>query len=225
MNSPKDLAKYIDNTLLKQDATEADIRALCAQSIKYGFKAVCVNSCWVKRCARETAGSDVAVCSVVGFPLGAGISASKAYEAECAVNDGATEIDMVINVGALKSGIDQYVKDDVAAVVKACKGKAILKVILEMCLLTDAEKRKAIEISQSAGADFVKTSTGFSAGGATEEDIRLMHSMVGGKMGIKAAGGVRSLDDAKRMIEAGATRIGASNGAKIIDGLEATSGY
>ncbi len=225
MKTPKELAKYIDNTLLKQDATQADIVALCRQSVEYGFKAVCVNSCWVKLCAQETAGSGVAVCSVVGFPLGAGVSASKAFEAECAIKDGASEIDMVINVGALKSGMDQYVKDDIAAVVAACKGKAILKVILEMCLLTQDEKKKAIELSQAAGADFVKTSTGFSTGGATVEDIALMHSMVGGKMGIKAAGGIRSFDDAKKVIDAGATRIGTSNGVKIIEGLEVTSGY
>lgn len=225
MHAPGELAKYIDNTLLKQDATESDIRALCKQTLRYEFKAVCVNSCWVKLCAAETAGSDIAVCSVVGFPLGAGTSASKAYEAECAIGDGAKEIDMVINVGALKSGMDEYAKADIAAVVAACKGKALLKVILEMCLLSEAEKRKAIEISRDAGADFVKTSTGFNAGGATEEDIRLMHSIVGGKMGIKAAGGVRSLDDAKRMIAAGATRIGTSNGVKILEGLEVTSGY
>lgn len=225
MRSPKELAKFIDNTLLKQDATETEIRALCAQSVAYDFKAVCVNSCWVKLCAEETAQSDVIVCSVVGFPLGSGIGASKAYEAKCAIDAGAREIDMVINVGALKSGFDDYVAKDVAAVVAACKGHAALKVILEMCLLTEAEKRKAVEISRDAGADFVKTSTGFSTGGATEEDIRLMHSIVGGKMGIKAAGGVRSFADAKKMIDAGATRIGTSNGVKIIEGLEVTSGY
>ena len=225
MKNRKELAKYIDNTLLKQDATQAEIVSLCRQSVEYGFKAVCVNSCWVKLCAKETAGSGVAVCSVVGFPLGAAVGAAKAFEAECAIRDGAAEIDMVINVGALKSGMDQYVRDDIAAVVAACKGKAILKVILEMCLLTEDEKRKAIEFSRDAGADFVKTSTGFSTGGATVEDITLMHSIVGGKMGIKAAGGVRSFDDAKRVIDAGATRIGTSNGVKIIEGLEVTSGY
>ena len=225
MNTPKELAKYIDNTLLKQDATRTDIVELCRQSVQYAFKAVCVNSCWVKLCAEETSGSGVAVCSVVGFPLGAGVSAAKAFEAECAIRDGASEIDMVINVGALKSGMDQYVRDDIAAVAAACKGKALLKVILEMCLLTEEEKRKGIEFSRDAGADFVKTSTGFSSGGATVEDIALMHSMVGGKMGIKAAGGVRSFADAKRVIEAGATRIGTSNGVKIIEGLEVTSGY
>lgn len=225
MRSPKELAKFIDNTLLKQDATEADIRALCVQSVQYDFKAVCVNSCWVKLCAGETAKSDVLVCSVVGFPLGCGTSASKAYEAECAIDSGAKEIDMVINVGALKSGLDDYVAKDIAAVVAACKGKAALKVILEMCLLTEAEKRKAVELSRDAGADFVKTSTGFSAGGATVEDIRLMHSIVGGKMGIKAAGGVRSFADAKAMLDAGATRLGTSNGVKIIEGIEVTSGY
>lgn len=225
MQSQKELAKFIDNTLLKQDATETEIRALCAQSVAYDFKAVCVNSCWIKLCAEETAKSDVLVCSVVGFPLGSGIGVSKAYEAKCAIDAGAKEIDTVINVGALKSGLDDYVAKDIAAVVAACKGYAALKVILEMCLLTDAEKRKAIEISRDAGADFVKTSTGFSTGGATEHDIRLMHSIVGGKMGIKAAGGVHSFADVKKMIDAGATRIGTSNGVKIIEGLEVTSGY
>ncbi len=216
-----ELAKFIDNTLLKQDATRDAIVALCRQTVQHAFKAVCVNSCWVKLCAQETAGSGVAVCSAIGFPLGAGISESKAFEAECAIRDGASEIDMVINVGALKSGLDDCVKKDIEAVVAACKGKALLKVILEMCLLTEEEKRKAIEFSRAAGADFVKTSTGFSSGGATEEDVRLMHSMVGGKMGIKAAGGVRTFADAKRMIDAGATRIGTSNGVKIIEGLAA----
>jgi deoxyribose-phosphate aldolase len=225
MNTPGELAKYIDNTLLKQDATQDEIISLCRQSVQYAFKAVCVNSCWVDLCAKETAGSDVAICSVIGFPLGAGTSESKAFEAESAIRNDAKEIDMVINVGALKSGLDDYVKKDVEAVVAACKGKALLKVILEMCLLTEAEKRKAIEISRDAGADFVKTSTGFSTGGATVEDIRLMNSIVGGKMGIKAAGGVRSFADAKKVIDAGATRIGTSNGVKIIEGIEVTSGY
>lgn len=218
MIASTELAKFIDNTLLRQDAVETEIRALCRQSVEHAFKAVCVNSSWVALCARETAGSGVAVCSVVGFPLGAGSGAAKAYEAECAIRDGAREIDMVINVGALKSGLDDLVRRDIEAVMAVCSGKALLKVILEMCLLTEAEKRKGVEFSRDAGADFVKTSTGFSAGGATVEDVALMRSIVGGAMGIKAAGGVRSFADAQKFIAAGATRIGASNGVKIIQG-------
>lgn len=225
MASPVNLADYIDNTLLKPDATEDDIRRLCAETMKYKFKAVCVNSCWVKFCAEAVAKAGTTVCSVIGFPLGAGTSESKAFEAASAIGNGATEIDMVINVGALKSGMREYVRDDIAQVVAACKGKARLKVILEMCLLTEEEKKAAIQAAIDAGADFVKTSTGFSTGGATVEDVRLMRSMVGSGMGVKAAGGVRSIDDAKRMIEAGATRIGTSNGVKIIEGQAVGEGY
>ncbi|MCD8140645.1 MAG: deoxyribose-phosphate aldolase [Planctomycetaceae bacterium] len=171
------------------------------------------------------AGSGVTVCSVIGFPHGAGTSESKACEAESAIKNGATEIDMVINVGALKSGMVDYVRDDIAQVLAVCKGKALLKVILEMCLLTEEEKKTAIQAAIDAGADFVKTSTGFSTGGATVEDVRLMRSMVGDSMGVKAAGGVRSIEDARKVIEAGASRIGTSNGVKIIEGQAVTGGY
>ncbi|MCD8349695.1 MAG: deoxyribose-phosphate aldolase [Planctomycetaceae bacterium] len=225
MDQSTNLACYIDNTLLKPDATESDIRKLCEETVKYKFKAICVNSCWVRLCSELVAGSGVTVCSVIGFPLGAGTSEAKACEAESAIKNGAKEIDMVINVGALKSGMVDYVRDDIAQVVAACKGKAILKVILEMCLLTEAEKKTAIQAAIDAGADFVKTSTGFSTGGATVEDVKLMRSMVGDAMGVKAAGGVRSIEDAKKVIEAGASRIGTSNGVKIIEGQAVTGGY
>ncbi len=225
MEKQRNLAEYIDNTLLKPDATEADIKALCDETKKYRFKAVCVNSSWVKFCADALAGTGIAVCSVVGFPLGAGTGESKAFEASSAIKNGATEIDMVINVGMLKSGMKDSVRDDIAQVVAACKGKAKLKVILEMCLLTEDEKKSAIQAAIDAGADFVKTSTGFSSGGATIGDVTLMRSMVGDKMGVKAAGGVRSIDDAEKMIAAGATRIGTSNGVKIIEGQAVNSGY
>ncbi|MCC8164987.1 MAG: deoxyribose-phosphate aldolase [Planctomycetes bacterium] len=225
MTTSRDLASYIDNTLLKPDATASDIKHLCEESITNKFKAVCVNSSWVKLAADTVKGSGVTVCSVIGFPLGAGTSESKACEAESAIKNGAGEIDMVINVGALKSGMVDYVRDDIAAVVKACKGKALLKVILEMCLLTEDEKKTAIKAAMDAGADFVKTSTGFSTGGATVEDVKLMRSMVGDTMGVKAAGGVRSIDDANAVIDAGASRIGTSNGVKIIAGQAVTSGY
>lgn len=225
MPKRSELAGYIDNTLLKPDATESAIRALCAESLRYRFKAVCVNSFWVRLCAGLLEGSGVAVCSVVGFPLGAGTSESKRCEAADAVAAGATEIDMVINIGALKSGLHDAVRGDIAAVVAACEGRALVKVILEMCLLTPEEKTAAIRLAMEAKADFVKTSTGFSSSGATVEDVRLMRSMVGSGMGVKAAGGVRSIEDAMRMIEAGASRIGTSNGAKILEGLPVDSGY
>ena len=225
MEKQINLAEFIDNTLLKADATESAIRSLCDETRKYQFKAVCVNSSWVKLCADALAGSGITVCSVIGFPLGAGTSESKAFEVASAIKNGATEIDMVINVGALKSGMKDYVRDDIAQVVAACKGKAKLKVILEMCLLTEDEKKAAIQAAMDAGADFVKTSTGFSTGGATLEDVKLMRSMVGDRMGVKAAGGVRNLEDAMKMIEAGATRIGTSNGVKIIEGQAVSGGY
>lgn len=225
MSQQPNLAEYIDNTLLKADATEASIRSLCEESIRYRFKSVCVNSFWVELCSGLLAGSGVGVCSVIGFPLGAGTTESKRAEAASAIAAGATEIDMVMNVGALKSGMVDAVRDDIAAVVGACKGKALLKCILEMCLLTQEEKRTAIQAAVDAGADFVKTSTGFSTGGATLEDVRLMRSMVGDALGVKAAGGVRSYADAMAMIDAGATRIGTSNGVKILEGQTVDGGY
>jgi deoxyribose-phosphate aldolase len=220
------IAKYIDHTLLKQEASVQQITKLCEEAAKYKFASVCVNATNVALCAKLLKGSGVKVCSVVGFPLGATLSSVKAFEAEQVIADGASEIDMVLNVGAMKSGNFALVKDDVAAVVKASHAKnAIVKVIIETCLLTDEEKVKACQLCKDAGADFVKTSTGFNTGGATLEDVALMRKTVGPDMGVKAAGGVRSHDDVVAMINAGATRIGTSGGVKIIEGAEIKSGY
>lgn len=205
----KKLAGMIDHTLLKADATPEAVRRLCAEARQWRFASVCVNGSYVELAARELAGSGVKVCTVVGFPLGAASSAAKAAEARDAVERGADEVDMVLNVGRLKAGDDAYVRDDVAAVRKAADGRT-LKVILETCLLTDAEKERACRICKEAGADFVKTSTGFSSGGATEADVALMRAAVGPDRGVKASGGIRTRSDAERMIAAGASRIGAS---------------
>ena len=210
------LAKYIDHTLLKPDATEAQIEKLCAEAREYGFASVCVNSCYASLAARLLAGSDVAVCCVVGFPLGAATTAAKAFEAADAAQNGATEIDMVINVGAAKDGRWDDVEADIAGVAAAIEGKALLKVIIETCLLTDAEKIEACRAAVRAGADFVKTSTGFSKAGATAADVALMRKTVGPEIGVKAAGGIRTCADAMAMIEAGASRIGASAGIAIL---------
>ena len=210
------LAKYIDHTLLKPDATEAQIEQLCAEAREYGFASVCVNSCYASLAARLLAGSDVAVCCVIGFPLGAATTAAKAFEAADAAQNGATEIDMVINVGAAKDGRWDDVVADIAGVVAAIKGKALLKVIIETCLLTDGEKIRACRAAVRAGADFVKTSTGFSKAGATAADVALMRKTVGPEIGVKAAGGIRTCADAMAMIEAGASRIGASAGIAIL---------
>lgn len=218
-------ATYIDHTLLKADATKEEIIRLCEEAKTYSFASVCVNPTWVKTAAEVLNGSAVKVCTVIGFPLGASTSAVKAFETKDAIENGAGEIDMVINIGALRSGDDELVKNDIAAVVDSAKGKAIVKVIIETSLLTDQEKRKACELSRAAGADFVKTSTGFSTGGATEEDVKLMRGVVGPEMGVKASGGVRSFEDMKKMIEAGATRIGASSGVQIMQGLQGNSAY
>ncbi|NYF24925.1 deoxyribose-phosphate aldolase [Sporosarcina sp. JAI121] len=218
-------ATYIDHTLLKADAKKTEIQTLCEEARKYTFASVCVNPTWVKTAAFALEGSPVKVCTVIGFPLGASTSEVKAFETADAITNGATEIDMVINIGALRSGDDEIVKNDIESVVNAAKGKAIVKVIIETSLLTEKEKRKACELSVLAGADFVKTSTGFSTGGATEQDVKLMRAVVGPKTGVKASGGVRSLDDMKKMIDAGATRIGASSGVKIMQGLESDSDY
>ncbi len=218
-------ATYIDHTLLKADAQKMEITALCEEARKYTFASVCVNPTWVKTAAVALEGSPVKVCTVIGFPLGASTSEVKAFETGDAITNGANEIDMVINIGALRSGDDEIVKKDIEAVVNAAKGKAIVKVIIETSLLTDKEKRKACELSVLAGADFVKTSTGFSTGGATEADVKLMRAVVGPEMGVKASGGVRNLEDMKKMIEAGATRIGASSGVLIMQGLESNSDY
>ena len=210
------LAKYIDHTLLKPDATEAQIEQLCAEAREYGFASVCVNSCYASLAARLLAGSDVAVCCVVGFPLGAATTAAKAFEAADAAQNGATEIDMVINVGAAKDGRWDYVEADIAGVAAAIEGKALLKVIIETCLLTDGEKNEACRAAVRAGADFVKTSTGFSKAGANAADVALMRKTVGPEIGVKAAGGIRTCADAMAMIEAGASRIGASAGIAIL---------
>jgi len=212
-------AKYIDHTLLKPEATQEQIAHLCTEAKRYQFASVCVNSTWVKIATNALKGTNVKVCTVIGFPLGATTTAVKAFEAEDAIKNGAQEIDMVINIGALKSKNDTDVLSDIEAVVNTAKGHALVKVIIETCLLTDEEKRRATELSVKAGANYVKTSTGFSTSGATSEDVRLMRKIVGNSIGVKASGGVRSLKDVQAMIAAGASRIGTSSGVKIIQGL------
>jgi len=218
---PLDLAKYIDHTLLKPDATMAEIDTMCAEAVEYGFASVCINPTWVKRTAENLRGSNVKTCTVIGFPLGANTTEIKAMEARKALRDGAREVDMVINVGALKSGELELVRKDIEKVVDAShESGAITKVILETALLTDEEKVIASALAKAAKADFVKTSTGFSGGGATVYDVALMRETVGPDMGVKASGGVRTLEDAEDMIAAGATRIGASAGVEIVGGHE-----
>lgn len=220
------LAKYIDHTILKANATEAEVQKVCAEAREHNFFSVCVNPYYVKTVAEALKGSDVKVCSVIGFPLGQNTTALKALEAKQAVEDGANEIDMVINVSALKDGKDEFVYEDIKAVVEAIKGKAILKVILETCLLNDEEKVKACELSKKAGAHFVKTSTGFSTGGATEADVKLMKATVGDALEVKASGAVRDRETALKMIEAGATRIGASSSVAIVQNTtDSNAGY
>ena len=214
-----DLARYIDHTILKPDAKESEVIKLCREALEYKFASVCVNASNVKLADSFLRGTDVKVCTVVGFPLGATTKETKAFEAAQAIENGATEVDMVINIGALKSGKLEAVEEDIKAVADACKGKALLKVIIETCLLTDEEKITACELSQKAGANFVKTSTGFSTAGATPEDIKLMRRTVGPDMGVKASGGIRNLETALSMIEAGATRIGASASISIVNEL------
>jgi deoxyribose-phosphate aldolase len=211
------VSAMIDHTLLKPDATRADIEKLCREAAEFGFATVCVNPAWVATAAALLRGSGVGVCSVVGFPLGATTSDVKNYEARRAIFDGATEIDMVINIGALKSGDLRTVERDIEAVTEPCRQcGAVSKVIIEAALLTDEEKITACSLSKAAGADFVKTSTGFAAGGATAADVALMRRVVGAEMGVKAAGGVRDLEGLKAMVAAGATRVGASAGVKIV---------
>lgn len=211
-----DWASLIDHTLLKPEAAEADIKKLCNEAIQFGFASVCVNPVWVKRAAEYLSGTDIPVCTVIGFPLGATLPDVKAFEARRAIFDGAREVDMVINVGALRSGDDCAVEDDIRAVVRAAHDNGVLcKVIIETALLTDDEKVRACLASKNAGADFVKTSTGFAKGGATADDVALMRRTVGHALGVKASGGVKGIDDARKMFEAGATRIGASVGVKI----------
>ncbi len=212
----ENLAKYIDHTLLKADATEEQIIKLCAEARQYRFASVCVNPGYVPLTAKELSGSGVKTCCVIGFPLGATTTAAKVQETIECIKNGADEVDMVINVGQVKSGNWIYVKKDIEEVVLAARGKALVKVIIETCLLTDEEKVKVCTISKIEGADFVKTSTGFSIGGATVEDVRLMRRTVGPRMGVKASGGVRDYRTAIAMIEAGADRIGTSNGVMII---------
>ncbi len=215
----------IDHTLLKAETTKEQIKVLCEEAKEYGFASVCVNPTWVKYAAELLQGSDVKVCTVIGFPLGANTPETKAFETKNAIENGATEVDMVINIGALKDGDDELVERDIKAVVEAAKGKALTKVIIETCLLTEEEKVRACELSVKAGADYVKTSTGFSSGGATVEDVALMRKTVGPNIGVKASGGVRNTEDAQKMIEAGATRIGASAGVSIVKGLTADTDY
>ena len=209
-----ELASYIDHTLLKPEATESQICALCAEARQWRFASVCVNPRWAATAAEELRGSRVKVCTVIGFPLGASVSAVKEFEARRAVADGADELDMVVSVGDLKAGRDEYVRSDIAAVVRGAQGRTV-KVIIEACLLTDEEKARACRLAAAAGADFVKTSTGFSKGGATVHDVALMRAVVGPDVGVKAAGGIHTRAEAEEMIAAGATRIGASAGAAI----------
>ena len=221
------IAKLIDHTILKANATKEDVMKVIEEAKEYKFASVCINPTWVKLAAEELTGHDVDVCTVIGFPLGASTTETKAFETKDAIAKGATEVDMVINVGALKDGDDELVEKDIYEVVQAAKGKALVKVIIETCLLTDEEKVRACELSVKAGADFVKTSTGFSTGGATAEDIALMRKTVGPNVGVKASGGVRTREDADKMVAAGASRIGASASVAIVlnDAKGATDNY
>jgi deoxyribose-phosphate aldolase len=222
---PLDLARYIDHTLLKPDATESDIDQMCEEAVEYNFASVCVNPAWVRRTSSNLRGSGVLACSVIGFPFGATTPEIKAMEARRALRDGAREVDMVINIGALKSGNHDLVADDIAKVVdSAHEVGAVCKVIIETALLTDEEKVIASVLAKSAKADFVKTSTGYGPGGATVYDVALMREAVGPKMGVKASGGVKTSEDAEDMIAAGATRIGASAGIQIVSGKEEEPG-
>ena len=213
-----DFAKMIDHTLLKTEAGKADLDKLLDEAKTYHFASVCVSPIWVSYAAEKLKGTDVKTCTVIGFPQGATPSAVKAFETQKAIADGAEEVDMVISVGRLKDQDYDYVREDIKSVVAAAKGKALTKVIIETCLLTNEEKRVACCLAKEAGADFVKTSTGFSSGGAVVEDVRLMRETVGAEMGVKASGGVRSRADAEAMVAAGATRLGTSSGVKIVAG-------
>jgi len=222
---PADLARYIDHTLLRPDATEADIDRLCDEAAAYRFASVCVNPAWVRRCSERLRGTDVAVASVVGFPFGATPPDVKAFETRRAIRDGAREIDMVINIGALKGGAYDQVREDIARVSDACHESGVAnKVIIEAALLTDEEKVVACRMAQLARADMVKTSTGYAKGGATVFDVALMRETVGPGMGVKAAGGIRTAEDVQDMIAAGATRIGASAGVTIVSGERGAHG-
>lgn len=218
------LNKFIDHTILKPETTQEQVEKILSEAKEYDFASVCVNPTWVSLAAESLKDTDVKVCTVIGFPLGANTSAVKAFETKDAIANGADEIDMVINIGALKAGNDALVLDDIKAVVDA-SGDKLVKVIIEACLLTDDEKVRACQLSKEAGADYVKTSTGFSSGGATVADVALMRKTVGPDMGVKASGGARSYEDAIAFIEAGASRIGASSGVAIMNGAQADGDY
>jgi deoxyribose-phosphate aldolase len=222
---PSELARYIDHTLLKPEATEEQVNKLCEEAARHHFYSVCVNSSWAEHCARKLGGTGVKVCAVVGFPLGAMDSRAKAFEARTAIANGANEIDMVMNVGAMKAKNLKLVREDMLSVRRACRSGIILKVIIETCMLTDEEKVLSCQIAKDVEADFVKTSTGFNKAGATVADIALMRRTVGPKMGVKAAGGVKCFDDAVAMIRAGATRLGTSSGALIVTGGRSEGAY
>ena len=222
--SPSEFARYLDHTLLKPDSTRRDCRRVCEEAKQYGFASACILPAWVADAADILDGSQTVVCTVVGFPHGIAPAQSKASEAATAVADGAAEVDMVINISALKSGADLLVFDDIQSVVDAANlGGAIVKVILECALLTDDEKKRAAKMAQEAGAAFVKTSTGFASGGATVGDVRLLRQTVGPDMGVKAAGGIRTLADALAFIDAGATRLGTSGGIALIQEMTGTA--
>ncbi|GAA0602129.1 deoxyribose-phosphate aldolase [Virgibacillus siamensis] len=220
-----DLAKYIDHTQLKPDTKKEKIEQIITEAKTHGFASVCVNPYWVPYCYEKLQETDVKVCTVIGFPLGATTTAVKEFETKQAIRDGATEVDMVINVGELKSGNQDAVLADIQTVVEAAGNEALTKVIIETSLLTDDEKVLACKLAKQARADFVKTSTGFSGGGATVDDVKLMRETVGSNMGVKASGGIRSLEDTKAMIDAGATRIGASAGVDILAGNKGKADY
>ncbi|NHM30368.1 deoxyribose-phosphate aldolase [Neobacillus terrae] len=219
------IAGMIDHTLLKADATKNQIEKLCEEAREYQFASVCVNPTWVAAAYKLLQNSNVKVCTVIGFPLGATTTETKEFEARDAIEKGAQEVDMVINIGALKDGNDELVEKDIRAVVDAARGRALSKVIIETSLLNEEEKVKACQLAVKAGADYVKTSTGFSTGGATIEDIALMRKTVGPNIGVKASGGVRNTEDTEKMIEAGATRIGASAGVAIVKGMQGDTDY
>lgn len=221
----EEIAKLIDHTILKPEATSEQVKRVCEEALKYEFASVCINPCHVSLVSKLLEGSSVKVCTVIGFPLGANSSSVKKFETCEAIRDGAQEVDMVINVGKLKEKDYDYVKEDIKAVVEAAKGKALTKVIIETCLLSDEEKVMACTLAKEAGADFVKTSTGFSSGGATASDIKLMRETVGKSMGVKASGGVRSYEDFISMVNAGASRIGASASVAICEGEKANTNY
>jgi deoxyribose-phosphate aldolase len=223
--SPAELAGYIDHTLLKPEAIESQFEQLCNEAVKYKFKSVCVNSSWVPFIAKKLRGTGIIVCSVIGFPLGGMDTRSKAFEARSAIASGATELDMVINVGALKSGNLKLVEEDIRAIKRACRSTTLLKVILETGLLTEAEKILACEISKKAGADYVKTSTGFAGSGATVQDIALMRRIVGPAMGVKASGGIKTFEQAVALINAGASRLGCGASVEVITGAETKGNY